>query len=211
MGAEAEPEAEADPLVYTTGVHAPVVSHVATPAVYSGVYSGIHSGVYGHYYGKREAEAEPEAEADPLVYTTGVHAPVVSTYSHGVVAAPAVSSVVSPVVRTVASPVVSHVAAPVVRTVASPVVSHVATPAVYSGYHAGVYSGLSSVYGHYYGKREAEAEPEVYTIGQVHAGLPLVNAYATGHPHNVGYTTNVGYTHYPYAHYGYGYTGHYYG
>merc|ERR1712122_296696 len=143
--------------------------------------------------------------------TTGVHAPVVSTYSHGVVAAPAVSSVVSPVVRTVASPVVSHVAAPVVRTVASPVVSHVATPAVYSGYHAGVYSGLSSVYGHYYGKREAEAEPEAYTIGQVHAGLPLVNAYATGHPHNVGYTTNVGYTHYPYAHYGYGYTGHYYG
>merc|ERR1712156_186266 len=113
---------------------------------------------------------------------TGVHAPVVSTYSHGVVAAPAVSSAV-----------VSHVAAPVVRTVASPVVSHVATPAVYSG--------LSSVYGHYYGKREAE--PEAYTIGQVHAGLPLVNAYATGHPHNVGYTTNVGYTHYPYAHYGY--------
>merc|ERR1712200_343444 len=145
------------------------------------------------------AEAEPEAEADPLVYTTGVHAPVVSTYSHGGVAAPAVSSVVSPVVRTVASPVVS------------PVVSHVATPAVYSGYHAGVYSGLSSVYRHYYGKREAEAEPEAYTVGQVHAGLPLVNAYATGHPHNVGYTTNVGYTHYPYAHYGYGYTGHYYG
>merc|ERR1712156_1271165 len=160
----------------------------------AGVYSGLNS-VYGHYYGKREAEAEPEAEADPLVYTTGVHAPVVSTYSHGVVAAPAVSSVVSPVVRTVVSPV----AAPVVRTVASPVVSHVATPAVYSGYHGGVYSGLSSVYGHYYGKREAEAEPEAYTIGQVHAGLPLVNAYATGRPHNVGYTTNVGYT------------GHYYG
>ena len=69
--------------------------------------------------------------------------------------------------------------------------------------------GLGAPWG--YGKREAEAEPEAYTIGQVHAGLPLVNAYATGHPHNVGYTTNVGYTHYPYAHYGYGYTGHYYG
>merc|ERR1712200_178324 len=117
---------------------APAVHHVATPAVYSAVhhaapavYSGVHAGihgglnsVYGHYYGKREAEAEPEAEADPLVYTTGVHAPVVSTYSHGVVAAPAVSSVVSPVVRTVASPVVSRVVSPVVRTVA-PVVSHV--------------------------------------------------------------------------------------
>merc|ERR1712174_62245 len=79
---------------------APAVHHAA-PAVYSGVHAGVYSGlnsVYGHYYGKREAEAEPEAEADPLVYTTGVHAPVVSTYSHGVVAAPAVSSVVSPVV-----------------------------------------------------------------------------------------------------------------
>merc|ERR1711990_1292806 len=78
---------------------APAVHHVATPAVYSAVhhaapavYSGVHAGVYsglnsvyGHYYGK--------GEADPLVYTTGVHAPVVSTYSHGVVAAPAVSSV----------------------------------------------------------------------------------------------------------------------
>merc|ERR1711963_1039340 len=141
---------------------------------HAGVYSGLNS-VYGHYYGKREAAAEPEAEADPLVYTTGVHAPVVSTYSHGVVAAPAVSSVISPVVRTVASPVVSRVVSPVVRTVA-PVVSHVATPAVYSG----VYSG---VYGHYYGKREAEAEPEaeadplVYTTG-VHT--PVVSTYSDG-------------------------------
>merc|ERR1712079_716531 len=73
---------------------APAVQHVATPAVYSGIHSGVYSGihnafpsVYGHYYGKREAEAEPEAEAeaDPLVYTTGVHTPVVaSTYAHGV-------------------------------------------------------------------------------------------------------------------------------
>merc|ERR1711881_302329 len=102
-----EAEAEPDPLVYTTGVHAPVVStythgvvapavsSVVSPVVYSGIHSGVYSGihnafpsVYGHYYGKREAEAEPEAEAeaDPLVYTTGVHAPVVSTYTHGVVA-----------------------------------------------------------------------------------------------------------------------------
>merc|ERR1719414_2754938 len=59
-------------------VAAPAVHTVATPAVYSGVYSaGVYSGLYGHYYGKREAEAEPEAEADPLVYTTGVHTPVV--------------------------------------------------------------------------------------------------------------------------------------
>merc|ERR1712060_235066 len=95
-------------------VAAPAVHTVATPAVYSGIHSaGVYSGLssiygnhYGHYYGKREAEA------DPLVYTTGVHAPVVaSTYAHSVVA-PAVSSVVSPVVRTVATPVVRTVAAP---------------------------------------------------------------------------------------------------
>merc|ERR1739842_59271 len=101
---------------------------------------------------------------------------------------------------------------PVVRT-------HVSTPAVYSGIHSGVYSGihsgvyngLSSVYGnhygHYYGKREAEP----YTYGQVYSGLPLANAYATGHPHNVGYTTGYGYTGFPYRHHGYGYSGHFYG
>merc|ERR1712032_223293 len=71
-----------------------------------------------------------------------------------------------------AAPAVHHVAAPVVRTVAhvaTPAVHTVATPAVYSGVHSGVYNG----------KREAEAEP--YTIGQVYAGLPVANAYATGH------------------------------
>merc|ERR1739844_559188 len=135
------------------------------------------------------AEAEPEAEADPLLYTTGVHAPVVaSTYAHGVVAPVSTYAhgVVSPVVRTAVSPVVRTIATPVVRT-------HVSTPAVYSG----VYSG------HYNGKREAEP----YTYGQVYGGLPLANAYA----HNVGYTTGYGYTGYPYAHHGYGYTGHFYG
>merc|ERR1712227_568495 len=58
------------------------------------------------------------------------------------------------------------------------------------GHPAGVVTGVS--YGHhglYYGKREAEAEP--YTLGQVAAGLPIANAYATGHPHNVGYTAYV--------------------
>merc|ERR1712032_1026196 len=81
----------AAPVVRTVAhVATPAVHTVATPAVYSGVHSGVYSGlssVYGNYYGKREAEAEPEAEADPLVYTTGVNAPVVaSTYAHGVVA-----------------------------------------------------------------------------------------------------------------------------
>merc|ERR1711971_1350148 len=162
------------------------------------------------------------AEADPLLYTTGVHAPVVaSTYAHGVVA-PAVSSVVATPAVYAAAPAVHHVAAPVVSPVAAPAVySGVHTAGVYNGLYNGVYNGLSSVYGHY-GKREAEAEP--YTIGQVYAGLPVANAYATGHAHNVGYTTNLahgvatpavhsgvhsgvysGVTGYPYAHHGYGY------
>merc|ERR1711872_712468 len=54
-----------------------------------------------------------------------------------------------------------------------------------------------------YGKREAEAEAdaEPYTIGQVAYGLPIANAYATGHPHNVGYTRYISHG---YAGYGYG-------
>merc|ERR1711962_656899 len=70
----------------------------------------------------------------------------------------------------------------------------------YSGYgHIG-YAGYG---GHYYGKREAEAdseaEPEAdadaYTIGQIAYGLPQHNAYATGHPHNVGVITGIDYGH----------------
>merc|ERR1711920_793393 len=57
--------------------------------------------------------------------------------------------------------------------------------------------------GAYYGKRDAEAEPEAYTIGQVAHGLPIHNAYATGHPHNVGVVTGVSYGHGLYgAHHG---------
>ena len=53
--------------------------------------------------------------------------------------------------------------------------------------------------GAYYGKREAEAaEAPAYTVGQVAAGLPVHNAYATGHPHNVGVVTGV--SHGVYAH-----------
>merc|ERR1711928_120190 len=48
----------------------------------------------------------------------------------------------------------------------------------------------------------ANADPEAYTIGQVALGLPVVNAYATGHPHNVGVVTGVGYSGYGGVHYG---------
>ena len=59
-------------------------------------------------------------------------------------------------------------------------------------YHAGP---------HYYGKREAEAGP--YTPYQVAAGLPVADAIATGHPHNVGYIAYTSFpsTGYPYPYY----------
>merc|ERR1711970_1196810 len=47
--------------------------------------------------------------------------------------------------------------------------------------------------GHYYGKREADSEADAYTLGQIAYGLPQHNAYATGHPHNVGVITGVDY------------------
>merc|ERR1712105_11642 len=45
-----------------------------------------------------------------------------------------------------------------------------------------------------------KGDSEAYTLGQVAYGLPAANAYATGHPHNVGVVTGVGYS----GFYGYG-------
>merc|ERR1712180_488548 len=42
-----------------------------------------------------------------------------------------------------------------------------------------------------YGKREAEAEPEPYTVGQIAAGHHIANAAAEGRLHNVGVITNA--------------------
>merc|ERR1712117_759823 len=78
----------------------------------------------------------------------------------------------------------------------------VAAPAAYSGVVAApsVYSSVvptTSIHGysgHFYGKREADSDADAYTIGQVAAGLPVHNAYATGHPHNVGVVTGTTYT-----------------
>merc|ERR1712080_388739 len=57
-----------------------------------------------------------------------------------------------------------------------------------------------------YGKREAEAEPGPYTVGQIAAGAHIASAIADGRPHNVGVITNAaiapvyhhGYAGYPY-------------
>merc|ERR1712064_128609 len=42
---------------------------------------------------------------------------------------------------------------------------------------------------------EADADADAYTFGQIAYGLPQHNAYATGHPHNVGVITGVDYGH----------------
>merc|ERR1712037_970426 len=93
---------------HAVNVDAPAVhvaapgAHVTIPHVFSGVHTGTHSrlsSVLGPFYGKTEDKFK--LETDPLVYTTGVHAPVgASTYAHGVVA-PVMSSVVTPVPRTI--------------------------------------------------------------------------------------------------------------
>merc|ERR1711970_1625500 len=79
----------------------------------------------------------------------------------------------------------------------------------YGATYGGIVTGIDYGYGHvvgygalgnrgFYGKREADSK--AYTLGQVALGLPVHNAYATGHPHNVGVVTGVGYGHY--GHYG---------
>merc|ERR1712088_187700 len=70
-------------------------------------------------------------------------------------------------------------------------------------YHGGVkvdgfpYTKVAAVphtYGYpyaYYGKREAEAEPEPWTVGQIAAGAHVAEAIKDGRPHNVGVITNT--------------------
>merc|ERR1712183_685974 len=68
----------------------------------------------------------------------------------------------------------------------------VAAPAAYSGVLPT--TSVHGYSGHFYGKREADSHADAYTIGQVAAGLPVRNAYATGHPHNVGVVTGTTYS-----------------
>merc|ERR1712211_180189 len=96
-------------------------------------------------------------------------------------------------------------------------------------YHGGVkvagfpYTKVAAVphvtYGYpyaYYGKREAEAEPEPWTVGQIAAGAHVAEAIKDGRAHNVGVITNaaiapVAATHVVSAYAGYPYTYGYYG
>merc|ERR1712240_661354 len=124
-----------------------------TPAVYPNVYTGLN-----HLYGKREAE--PEAEAEPFHHTGLGHvAGVYNSYPVSTVAG------VTHAVPTVYNTAVPTVHAGVYNThhaIATPVVRRVEVSSVYPNY----YSGLN----HVYGKREAEAEPYVYSNLYNHAG-----------------------------------------
>merc|ERR1712147_202477 len=93
----------------------------------------------------------------------------------------------------------------------------VAAPHTVSTVHGGPLHGLTSVYGglygHYYGKRSADAEPTAaaapeadadayYHHGYAHYGHGLHHGYALAHHGHHGY---AGYYGHPYLHHGYGY------
>merc|ERR1711964_265426 len=181
-------------LGYANHVVAAPAAYSYSPAVHA--YSTPAYGYARHFYGKREAEAEPEADA----YTIGQVAaglPVANAYATGH----------AHNVGVVTGTTYAH-AAPAVASYATPAVASYAAPSVagYTGVVASPAVHTYSTLGHrYYGKREAETEPEAdaYTIGQVAAGLPVANAYATGYAHALPtYTTR-----YNYAAPTYGYAG----
>ena len=193
-------------------------------AAYSGysAYSGYPAYAGVHALGKREADAEAEAEAEP--WTLGQVAaglPLLNAAAEGrapghiaytsyngvrVAGAPALSYAAAPAVSYAAAPAVSYAAAPAVSYAAAPAVSAVSYAAAvpttvgYSAYSSYPYTAGYTRYAaasypyHHLGKREADAEADAYTIGQVAAGLPYANAVATGHAHNPGY---LAYTSYP--------------
>merc|ERR1712241_33904 len=68
--------------------------------------------------------------------------------------------------------------APAVRAAVPAAASYAAAYPAYSTYG----------YPHYIGKREAEAEAEPWTIGQVAAGIPQAKAHAEGRAHLSGFT-----------------------
>merc|ERR1712128_311142 len=154
----------------------------ASPAVHG--YSALGYGYAGHY-GKREAEAEADSDAD--AYTIAqvaaglpVHNAIATGHAHnvGVVTGTTYAAPAYAGYRSYAAPAytgysgVGHV-------------GHVGYAGLgYSGLAGHGYSGLAGLgcgYAGHYGKREAEAEADAYTIGQVRAGLPLHNAYTAGH------------------------------
>merc|ERR1711972_1052794 len=92
--ADAEPEADADALLYNAAYTSPLVYR--TNAFYNNYYNGAfpyttygalpaytgytgYTGLtgYRHLIGKRDADAEPEADADALLYNAAYTSPLV--------------------------------------------------------------------------------------------------------------------------------------
>jgi len=165
-------------------------AYAAAPAVAAPVYSSYAArpfaaystlGYHGLY--KREAEAEPEADAYTLAQVA-LGKPIADAYATGHPHNVGVVTGVS------ASPVAAYSA------YAAPVYSSYAARPIAAYSNLGLGLGYHGIY-----KREAEAEADAYTLAQVALGKPIADAYATGHPHNVGVVTGVSASGYaaPYA------------
>merc|ERR1712157_204493 len=151
------------------GIAAPAI---AAPAIATTGVIGGYSTLGGHYYGKREAEAD----AEPLLLGAGyaglagaaIAAPAIATTAYA--AAPAIAT------TAYAAPIAVAKSAPCVNAANVPVPCNagavLAAPAIAA---AGLIGGYSTLGGHYYGKREAEAEPY---LG--YAGLGYAGAYGYG-------------------------------
>merc|ERR1711909_144177 len=170
-------------------------AYAAAPAIAAPVYSsyaarpiaaysnlGLGLGYHGIY--KREAEAEPEADAYTLAQVA-LGKPIADAYATGHPHNVGVVTGVS------ASPLAAYSA------YAAPVYSSCAARPIAAYSNLGLGLGYHGIY-----KREAEAEADAYTLAQVALGKPIADAYATGHPHNVGVVTGVSASGYaaPYVH-----------
>ena len=156
----AAPAASAAITVRGYGTPATVGSNLPYGYAASGRY--VADSVGAVHIAKREAEAEPEADADAYYGTYGY-----SNLGYSSYAAPAAYSGYSTIVR--------------------PAISYAARPIVSTGYGINRYSAIArpAIYSRgFYGKREAEAEPEAEADAQY-------SAY--GNYGNYGYS-NLGYS-----------------
>merc|ERR1711872_700321 len=135
------------------------------------------------YYGKREAEAD----AEPLLLGAGyaglagaaIAAPAIATTAYAAAPAIATTAYAAPIAVAKSAPCVNAANVPVPcnagAVLAAPAI---AAPAIAA---TGLIGGYSTLGGHYYGKREAEAEPYLGYAGLGYAGLGYGYAGAYGY------------------------------
>jgi len=154
---------------------------------------GGYSTLGGHYYGKREAEAD----AEPLLLGAGyaglagaaIAAPAIATTAYAAAPAIATTAYAAPIAVAKSAPCVNAANVPVpcnagavlaAPAIAAPAIAApaIAAPAIAT---TGLIGGYSTLGGHYYGKREAEAEPYLGYAGLGYAGLGYGYAGAYGY------------------------------